>query len=77
MGKYLFLLPVIVLLPSFAQGPLVLGRFQGLIELVFGDDRLLFPTLSPRWLNWPILQAFLAPMCPHFGISMCGLLDPD
>ena len=52
-------------------------RPQGLMELVFGDDQFLFPTLLPRWLNWPILQAFLAPMCPssHFGISMYGLLD--
>ena len=52
-------------------------RPQGLMELVFGDDQFLFPTLLPRWLNSPILQAFLAPMCPssHFGISMYGLLD--
>ena len=50
---------------------------HGLVELVFAENQFLFPTYLPRWMNWPILQAFLEPMCPrtHFGICMYGLLD--
>ena len=49
-------------------------RPHGLIELVFGGDQFLFPTFLPRWINWPILQTFLAPISPraHFGITMFG-----
>ncbi len=52
-------------------------RPHGLIEIVFEENQFLFPSYLPRWINWPILQAYLAPFCPHthFGISMSGLLD--
>ena len=52
-------------------------RPHGLIELVFSENKFLFPTFLPKWINWPILQAFLEPMSPstHFGITMYGLCD--
>ena len=40
-------------------------RPHGLIELVFGEDQFLFPTFLPRWINWPTLQTFLAPLGPR------------
>ena len=52
-------------------------RPHGLIELVFAEDQFLLPAFLPRWINWPIVQAFLEPMSPraHFGITMYGLCD--
>ena len=52
-------------------------RPHGLIELVFGEDQFLFPTLLPRWINWPILPSFLEPISAraHFGIVMHGLYN--
>ena len=49
------------------------NRPHGLVELH------VFPTCLPRWLNWPLLQAFLEPISHrgHFGIQMMGFLNGD
>ena len=54
-------------------------RPHGLVELVFGRNSHVFATCLPRWLNWPLLLAFLAPIAHsgHFGIQMMGLLNGD
>ena len=55
------------------------NRSHGLVELVFGEDSRVFPICLPRWLNWPLLQAFLGPISHrgHFGIQMMGFLNGD
>ena len=54
-------------------------RPHGLVELVFGEDLVVFPTFVPRWINLPILRSFLAPMVSrtHFGITMYGSYNGD
>ena len=54
-------------------------RPHGLVELVFGRNSHVFATCLPRWLNWPLLLAFSAPITHsgHFGIQMMGLLNGD
>ena len=54
-------------------------RPHGLIELVFGEDLVVFPTFVPRWINLPILQSFLAPLVSrtHFGITVYGSYNGD
>ena len=54
-------------------------RPHGLVELVLGRNSHVFATCLPRWLNWPLLLAFLAPIAHsgHFGIQMMGLLNGD
>ena len=49
----------------------------GLIELVIGRSSHVFATCLPRWMNWPILQAFLEPITHsgYYGIQMTGLLN--
>ena len=49
-------------------------RPHGLFELVFGGDRVAFPTFLPRWINLSILRSFLEPMISrtHFGVAMYG-----
>ena len=49
----------------------------GLVELVIGRSSHVFATCLPRWMNWPILQAFLEPITHsgHYGIQMTGLLN--
>ena len=49
-------------------------RPHGLVELVFGEDLVVFPTFVPRWINLPILQSFLTPLVSrtHFGITVYG-----
>ena len=49
-------------------------RPHGLVELVFGEDLVVFPTFLPRWINLPILRSFLAPMVSrtHFGMTLHG-----
>ena len=49
----------------------------GLVELVIGRSSHVFATCLPRWMNWPILQAFLEPITHsgHYGIQMMGLLN--
>ena len=49
----------------------------GLVELVIGRSSHVFATYLPRWMNWPILQAFLEPIThsSHYGIQMMGLLN--
>ena len=44
-------------------------RPHGLVELVFGSNSHVFATCLPRWLNWPLLLAFLEPITHtgHFG----------
>ncbi len=37
-------------------------RPHGLVELVLGDRELSFPCTLPQMINFPILQAFLAPL---------------
>ena len=39
----------------------------------------MFATCLPRWLNWPIVLAFLEPIAHsgHFGIQMMGLLNGE
>ena len=51
----------------------------GLVELVFGSDSHVFATCLPRWMNWPIVRAFLEPITPsgHFDIQMRGLLNGE
>ena len=48
-----------------------------LVELVIGRSSHVFATCLPRWMNWPILQAFLEPITHsgHYGIQMTGLLN--
>ena len=52
-------------------------RPYGLVELVFGRNSHVFATCLPRWMNWPIVRAFLEPITHsgHFGIRMEGLLN--
>ena len=52
-------------------------RPYGLVELVIGRNSHVFATCLPRWMNWPIVQAFLEPITHsgHFGIQMMGLLN--
>ena len=53
-------------------------RPYGLVELViFGRNSHVFATCLPRWMNWPIVRAFLEPITHsgHFGIQMMGLLN--
>ena len=54
-------------------------RPHGLVELVFGEDLVVFPTFLPRWVNLPILRSFLAPMvsCTHFGMTLHGSYNGD
>ena len=49
----------------------------GLVELVIGRSSHVFATCLPRWMNWPILQAFLEPITHsgHYGIQMMRLLN--
>ena len=56
---------------AFGHGPF------GLVELVIGRSSHVFATCLPRWMNWPILQAFLEPIThsSHYGIQMMGLLN--
>ena len=39
-------------------------RPHGLMELVLGDRDLSFPWILPQMINFPIIQAFLAPLVP-------------
>ena len=39
-------------------------RPHGLVELVLGDRDLSFPCILPQMINFPIVQAFLAPLVP-------------
>ena len=39
-------------------------RPHGLVELVVGDRDLSFPCILPQMINFPIVQAFLAPLVP-------------
>ena len=54
-------------------------RPHGLVELVFGSNSHVFATCLPRWLNWPLLLAFLEPITHtgHFGIQMMRLLNGE
>ena len=54
-------------------------RPDGLVELVFGEDLVVFPTFLPWWVNLPILRSFLAPMvsCTHFGMALHGSYNGD
>ena len=54
-------------------------RPHGLVELVFERHSHVFATCLPRWLNWPILRAFLERITHsgHFGIRMMGLLNGE
>ena len=54
-------------------------RPHGLVELVFGRNSHVFATCLPRWMNWPIVRAFLEPITHsgHFGIQMMGLLNGE
>ena len=47
----------------------------GLVELVLGRNSHVFATCLPRWMNWPIVRAFLEPITHsgHFDIQMRGL----
>ena len=49
-------------------------RPHGLVELVFGEDSILFSTSFPRWVNLSILWSFLEPILPrtHFGVEVRG-----
>ena len=49
-------------------------RPHGLVELVFGEDLILFSTFFPRWVNLSILWSFLEPILPrtHFGVEVRG-----
>ena len=51
----------------------------GLVELVFESNSHVFATCLPRWMNWPIVRAFLEPITPsgHFDIQMRGLLNGE
>ena len=40
-------------------------RPHGLVELVLGDSALSFPCILPQMINYPIIQAFLAPLVPE------------
>ena len=40
-------------------------RPHGLVELVLGDRDLSFPSILPQMINFPIVQAFLAPLVPR------------
>ena len=53
-------------------------RPHGLVELVFGNSHV-FAACLPRWLNWPLVLAFLEPITHtgHFGIQMMGLLNGE
>ena len=39
-------------------------RPHGLVELVLGDRDMSFPCILPQLINFPIVQAFLAPLVP-------------
>ena len=49
-------------------------RPHGLVELVFGEDLVVFSTFLPRWINMSILRSFLEPMISrtHFGVAVLG-----
>ena len=49
-------------------------RPHGLVELVFGEELVVFSTFFPRWVNLSILRSFLEPMIPraHFGVAVHG-----
>ena len=48
-------------------------RPHGLVELVLGDRDLSFPCILPQMINFPIVQAFLAPLVP--GGLDCVAID--
>ena len=48
-------------------------RPHGLVELVLGDRDLSFPCILPQMINFPIVQAFLAPLVP--GRLDCVTID--
>ena len=48
-------------------------RPHGLVELVLGDRDLSFPCILPQMINFPIVQAFLAPLVP--GGLDCVTID--
>ena len=39
-------------------------RPHGIVELVLGDRDISFPSILPQMINFPIVQAFLAPLVP-------------
>ena len=47
---------------------------NGLVELAFGEDLILFSTFFPRLVNLSILWSFLEPIIPrtHFGVDVRG-----
>ena len=47
-------------------------RPHGLIELVLGEDRVVFPAPFPRWINLSVLRAFLEPLVArmHFAVKV-------
>ena len=47
-------------------------RPHGLLELVLGSRDLSFPCVLPQMINFPVLQAFLAPLLPQ-GLSCLSL----
>ena len=49
-------------------------RSSRLLELVFGEDLILFSTFFPRGVNLSILWSFLEPILPrtHFGVDVRG-----
>ena len=47
-------------------------RPHGLLELVLGSRELSFPCVLPQMINFPVLQAFLAPLLPQ-GLSCLSL----
>ena len=49
-------------------------RPHGLFEFVLGEDRVVFPTPFPRWINLSVLRTFLEPMTSHmhFGVAVQG-----
>ena len=52
-------------------------RPHGLVEFVLGDDRVVFPTLFPQWINLSILRTFLEPMIARsqFGVAVHGFYN--
>ena len=52
-------------------------RPHGLLELVLGSRELSFPCVLPQMINFPVLQAFLAPLLPkgcHAFRYKCGIM---
>ena len=47
-------------------------RPHGLLELVLGSRELSFPCVLPQMINFPVIQAFLAPLLPR-GLSCLTL----